>query len=97
MSVAVQDQAALDERVVEDADLEAALEARAAAKEKASFANKTAKEKDEQAKAALEELGIEEGAVVRVGRFRVEKRAVKPRSVSFETAASSQLRITADE
>lgn len=97
MAVAQADQTRMDEQIVDDADLEAALEAREAAKEKAGFANKTYREAKTQAEAALEGQELADGDVIRVGRFRVEKKAVAGRSVAFDTSPSSRLTIRADK
>lgn len=93
MGVAEADQTALDEQVVENEVLEGALRARQQKNEDKLIAQKAFKEADASAKAQLEELDLEEGAVVRVGDFRIEVVPTKARSVSFDTAPGSRLKI----
>ena len=96
MSTKVKAQLGMDERVVEDSELEAKLEAR----EGLAQARRTAvirfKGADQQARDALEALDIEVGTPVRIGRFRVTKQPLGSRSVSFETDPTVRLRISAD-
>ena len=82
------------ERTVEDADLEAALEAREAAKGRRGEAQKAFTKADEQAKAKLEGLELDDGSPVRIGRFVVTVKAQPGKSVSFETAPSERLQIS---
>ena len=95
--MAVQDrpQTAMDERVIESAELEAALEAREAAKVKAREARSTFAEADESARGLIGALGLGEQPA-RVGRFRLVVRKVAARSVAFDTEPTSRVTITAD-
>lgn len=97
MATREQTQTALDETVVEDPQLEAALEAREKAKAAKSRATLAYKEKDEQAKAQLEEHGLTPDSPLRVGRFRVTKTVTEGRSVSFDTSGSSRVNISTPE
>lgn len=84
------DQLAIDETVVDNAELEALLEQRESKREVVSAARAAYAEVHEEAVGKFNELKLEDGAVIRVGRFRIEKRATPPRSVAFETEAKSR-------
>ena len=86
-------QLGMDEEIVEDEALEAALEAREKRKASAGAVQKLYQAADELAKAELTRLELEDGDVARVGRFRITKSAIPGRSVTFETKPSSRLRI----
>jgi hypothetical protein len=86
-------QQALDETLVDDAQLERALEEREKFKGKAAKARKDYAEADELAKGLATALEISDGQSVRVGRFRLSRRSIPSRAVSFETAPSSRLTI----
>lgn len=85
-------QLAIDERVIEDAELEDALERREKAKAKAAAARKAFATVQDEAKGLLgrHELGE---APVRVGRFVVTARALPARSVAFDTDPSTRISI----
>jgi hypothetical protein len=87
-------QTTIDEKVVENDKLEQALEEREKLKAKAGKARKDYAEADEWAKGLIGELRLDDGAAVRVGRFRVSRTAVAGRSVAFETQPSSRLTIS---
>jgi hypothetical protein len=89
-------QTALDERVIEDAELEKVLEDRQVAKGNAGEARKKYGTLDELAKGKIADLQLEDGDAVRIGRFRISQSAVAPREVAFETNATSRLTISAD-
>lgn len=93
MRLVPQPQASLYEATIENADLEAVLEQRQRAKDKASSARKTLDELTDQAKALIEQLDLGEGAPVRVGRFVLERKAVAGRSVAFDTGPTTRLTI----
>jgi hypothetical protein len=95
MSVAAQPQIAIDERVIESPELEAALEAREVAKAATSEARATLKAAHEKAVALIGELELGE-TTVRVGRFRLTVRKVEARSVAFDTEPTTRLTITPD-
>ena len=92
------DQLALDEQVIDDDVLEAALEERQKRKDSLGAVRKIYEEAHEKAVAAIATLELPEGGAARVGRFRIARTAVPARSVTFETKASSRVRISvADE
>lgn len=93
MAVAAESQTNIYEVVIEDDEVEAALEKRQKAKESASAVNKRYREADAEAKALVNRLDLGVDAPVRVGRFVVSLRSTKSRSVSFETAAGERLTI----
>jgi len=89
-----QAQLGFDETVVEDAELEQALEERYTAKVDAGLARKVYDEKAEAAEAEIAKLEMDDDSAVRCGRFRITKKAVAARSVSFEAKATSRVTIT---
>jgi len=95
MAVAAQPQIAIDERVVESPELEAALEAREVAKAAAGEARAALKAAHDKAVGLIGELELGE-APVRVGRFRLTVRKVEARSVAFDTEPTTRLTITPD-
>lgn len=97
MSAKENPQTAMDEREIASGDLERTLEKRQTLKEAVAEARKEYREADEAAKTMLAEFALADGEVARCGRFRIEKKAVPPRSVSFETAPTSRLRIDVRE
>lgn len=91
-------QTALDETEWEDPELEKILSDREVAKGKKGEVIKKFKTLDDLAKEKLDELGLDDGTVLRIGRYRVRKTAVPSRSVAFETEPTSRLTIgVADE
>lgn len=97
MATVAKDQLALDETVVDEAALETALEARESLRIAASTARLELARADELAKGEIARvIGPalnEDGAVFRVGRFRVERKTSKAMSVSFETQAKDRISI----
>lgn len=91
MAARPQPQTALDEQVVESAELERVLEDREVAKGAAGEARKKFSTLDDLAKGTIADL--DDDATVRVGRFRVAKRSVAGRSVAFDTNPTSRLSI----
>lgn len=90
-------QVGMDERIIEDDVLESALEARWTARIDALENSRIYGEADKKAKGLVEALGLSTGEVIRVGRFRIEKRATAARAVSFETKPGSRIAVTADD
>lgn len=90
-------QLAMDERVIDDRDLEKALEDREIAKGAVSEARSKYNGIDEAAKGLVAQLSLKDGDVVRVGRFRLSQRRVAAKSVAFETDARDQLYISLAE
>lgn len=88
-------QTGLDEHVVDDPEIENALEHRQSLKERAGAAQRLAGDADETAKALLGKITIElpEGGAVRIGRFRITRAVIAARSVSFDSKERSQVRI----
>jgi len=94
MPVKSQDQITIDDQIIENPQLEEALEERE--KRKASKTAVTAKfkEADDHAKDLINGLGLEENDIVRVGRFRITRTAVEGRSVAFDTEPTERLKIS---
>ncbi len=86
-------QLALDEKVVENPALEKALDARLRAADDRAEAAKVFKRHDTEAREAIAALQLEDGDVIRVGRFRIKKSAVEPRHVEFDAAATQRISI----
>ena len=86
-------QLAFDEHVIEDADLEEALEERHKRRESLRAVRLFYKEADERAKGEIAKQELSEGVALRVGRFRITRTDIPPRSVSFDTQGSSRLTI----
>jgi len=93
MAIEAVDQLAMDEQVIEDAEAEEALEERHRRKVALAPVRRAYKEAHEAAKFAVERHAheIADGGAMRIGRFRVTKRVVDAREVSFETAERTQL------
>ncbi len=92
MTVKARAQIELGEQIVENDELEAALEAREAAKVAAAAARKTYDEADTAAKAAIAELELDGPA--RCGRFQIRESEVAGRSVAFDTEPGTRLSIS---
>lgn len=80
-------QLGMDETVIEDDVVEEALETRQKAKDGLSAVRQRYEDAHEKAVQALQRLEMPTGTVVRVGRFRIEKRHVAAGSVAFERRA----------
>lgn len=94
MAERVKAQLALDETIVEDAELEAALEKRLRAADDVAEVRKVFEAADVEVKAGLERIGLlSTDQVVRIGRFRVSKVEIPARAVSFESKASERISI----
>jgi hypothetical protein len=91
------DQFAFDEKVIEDPDLEEALEDREKVKAQRSALNAKFKEQHDHALDLIDELDIPEETVVRCGRFRLTKSKVAARSVEFTTSPTERLNISTVE
>jgi hypothetical protein len=87
-------QTSIDEKPLENGDLEKALEARYVRNVERLEAAKKYKEADDRVRVMLEEFSLADGEVARCGRFRIEKKKVAPRSVAWESAGSSRLQIS---
>lgn len=86
-------QLGMDEKVVEDKDLANLLEKRLRLADDKAEISKTFKAADKDVKREIDKLALEDGQAIRVGRFRIARQAVPPRSVSFDTEATSRLTI----
>lgn len=87
------DQIALDEEVIENDAILTALESWLNAKEESKAAAKVTRQEREKVDKLLEEVPIDVGMAVRVGRFRISREVVQGRSVSFDTSDSERIRI----
>ena len=84
------DQLAMDEKVIADSELEAALEDYWQKKIDAGEVNKAKNEASTQVKAMAARLELPDGMAARVGRFRIERKDVGAKKVSFETKPSTR-------
>jgi hypothetical protein len=91
----VRGQVALDETVIEDADLEQALERRQAQRDTVARASAKLRELDGVAKGHIARV-VPDDVIGRVGRFRIERRAVPERHVEFDAKPGVRVRITPD-
>jgi hypothetical protein len=89
-----QQQLGFDEKVVEISELEEALEERLRHKVVLDATRKAYDEAHELASAEIAKLELPEDTAVRCGRFRITRSAVSARTVSFDTKATSRVRIT---
>lgn len=94
MSEIVKGQIGMDERVVIDDELEKSLEEREGRRTSLGRSRKLYEASDEKAKGLLQRLTFEPDEAIRIGRFRITKTETKGRDVSFQTKASSRIRIT---
>lgn len=94
MSTTAEPQTAIDEHELDNPRLLQALEQRQDRKENVKIARKVYKEADDLAKALLGEHDLQDDQAVRVGRFRITKKAIASRSVQFETDPTSRLTIS---
>lgn len=94
--MAVKGQLAMDETVIEDTALEAALEDRERAREARRPAQLRYDEADRKAKAEVERA-VPADVIARVGRFRIERKTVEGHSVSFATEDKVRVVISAED
>lgn len=78
----------------DDSNLETLLDKRESKKDARRKANKEFKAEDDKVKARLEEFNLADGEVARVGKYRIEKKAITGKSVSFDTDPSSRVNIS---
>jgi hypothetical protein len=93
MSLRAVDQLAFDEQLIEDTRLEAALEERQRRKDSLSAVRLAYDEACDAANFEIEKLELPVGAAARVGRFRITRTHVPGRSVSFESKATTRVKI----
>lgn len=86
-------QTTLYETVIDNPDVEAALEKREKLKQRSKALAKDYRQADAAAKEALNQLDLGADAPVRIGRFVVSMRQLEGRVVSFETGPSTRLNI----
>ena len=89
-------QIGMDETMLEDQELEDALEERLRRRETLAPYRIASREADGKATVEVERA-LELGDIVRVGRFRVTREMKEGRSVAFETEAKAGISITADK
>ncbi len=87
-------QLAMDETLVEDIRLEQALEEWQKRRDSLSAVRLAAAQARAAADAEIEKLELPTGAVVRSGRFRIERKYYPGRSVSFDALAKERVRIS---
>lgn len=86
-------QTALDERVIEDAELEKILEDRQVAKGAAGEARKKVEGLSAMADERIGPLNLSDGDVVRIGRFRLTHKHVAEAERAFTVPARDQTTI----
>jgi hypothetical protein len=91
------DQFAFDEKVIEDEDLEEALEDREKVKAQRAALSAKYKERHDHAVELIDELDIPDDTVIRCGRFRLSRSHVASRSVEFTTSPTERLNISTVE
>lgn len=92
----VKGQLGMDETVIDNAELEAALEARQKLRVQMSALTKPFSESDQKAKALIADV-IPEDTIARVGRFRIERKRVEGRHVEFDSKPRVGVRIETDD
>jgi hypothetical protein len=97
MPTQVRGQLGMDEKIVDDKELEAALEQRENDRADVLVARQSLTMSDTKARALIDKLGMEEGDAVRVGRFRITKQLVPAHEVTFEAEESERIRIRTSE
>lgn len=97
MSAAPQEQIGLEDKFIEDPELEEVLEERESLKAEKKKALKQFNDKHAAAKDRIEKLDLPAGGALRVGRFRLERTNVPGRSVTFDTAETTRINIGAIE
>lgn len=93
MAVRRQPQLGMDEKQISDAELENALELRQTKKNAFDAVRAQLAEAHDAATALITKHDMGDGTVIRVGRFRIERKFYPGRSVSFESAGKSRVRI----
>lgn len=91
MAAIARDQLALDEKVVDDAELLAALEEREQLRTEASALRATLDGVDQRARDMIDALDLGVDTAIRVGRFRVSRVMAPGRAVSFETESKERV------
>lgn len=89
------DQLALDEKVVEDAELVAKLERREQLRTEMAALRIEFVEVDRSVRAEVDKLDLGVDTAIRIGRFRISRTLAPARSVTFETEAKERITIGA--
>lgn len=89
----VRPQISMDDKFIEDPELEALLEERQEKKESASEANSAYREVDDKAQAQVLALDLPEEPPTRCGRFLLSKKTTDAQEVSFERAERTRASI----
>lgn len=94
MPASLDPQLAMDERAVNDPDLESALERRLRAKDDVSEVRVAYKVAHKEVNALLDKVAdFPADSALRVGRFRITKRQVEAKHVEFDAEAREQISI----
>jgi hypothetical protein len=94
MSLTIDPQTELQERELDSPSLLKALQERQDAKDDLKQHRKTFKEADDRAKALLSEFSLADGEVARIGQYKITKKHIAPKTVSFETDPTSRIQIS---
>lgn len=94
MPIRDRNQLAIDETIVDDDDLAAALDDRQKKREALGAVNLDYKQADTRARALVDRLELPDGRAVRVGKWRIERKFVAGGSVAFERGPKSRVTIT---
>lgn len=87
-------QTGFDEQVIEDEEIETALEDRQRKKSSLDAVRKIYDGAHEHAMLKVSELELPEGGAARVGRFRITRQEIPAGHREFDTKASSRIRIS---
>lgn len=94
MPASLDPQLAMDERAINNPDLEKALEKHLRARDDASEARGVVKKAKAEIDAELTKVGeFDPDTALRVGRFRITKKHVEARHVEFDSGARDQISI----
>lgn len=93
MPTRVKEQLAIDEKVIEDKELERLLEERQKVRDEMAEVRADLAKANEAANGAIAKLELPDGVPVRIGRFRLTRVEVDARHVEFDTDARSRVRI----
>lgn len=91
---AVDPQQGMFDRELQDGDLIAALEEREKRRKSKKAVTAKYDEQHDKVKALLDGFNLDEGEVVRAGRFRIKITRRESQAVSFETSASRRMSIS---
>lgn len=92
------DQLGMDERAIDNDDLLTALESYHNAREESRGAGRITKEAKAKVKALLDVNGVGVGDVIRIGRFRIERKFVPggERTVNYSDSETIELGLVED-